>query len=66
VARGISAPIFVAKAASDGYTMLITGPSHIINAHLFRQLPFDPMRDFTPISLLTSAPYVLASNHALP
>jgi tripartite-type tricarboxylate transporter receptor subunit TctC len=56
----------VAKAAPDGYTLLITGPSHIINAHLFRQLPFDPMRDFTPVSLLTSAPYVLVADPALP
>lgn len=56
----------VAQAAPDGYTMLITGPSHIINAHLFRQLPFDPMRGFAPISLLTSAPYVLVADPSLP
>lgn len=51
----------VAQAAPDGYTLLITGPSHIINAHLFRQLPFDPLRGFAPVSLLTSAPYVLVA-----
>jgi tripartite-type tricarboxylate transporter receptor subunit TctC len=56
----------VAKAAPDGYTLLITGPSHVINAHLFRQLPFDPVGDFTPVSLLTSAPYVLVADPALP
>jgi tripartite-type tricarboxylate transporter receptor subunit TctC len=56
----------VAKAAPDGYTLLITGPSHVINAHLFRQLPFDPRRDFTAISLLTSAPYVLVASPELP
>ena len=55
-----------ARAASDGYTLLLTGPSHVTNAHLFRQLPFDPLRGFTPISLLTSAPYVLVANPALP
>lgn len=55
-----------ARAAPDGYTLLLTGPSHVINAHLFRQLPFDPMRGFTPISLLTSAPYVMVANPALP
>ena len=53
-----------ARAAPDGYTLLLTGPSHVINAHLFRQLPFDPMRGFTPISLLTSAPYVMVANPA--
>ena len=55
-----------ARAAPDGYTLLLTGPSHVTNAHLFRQLPFDPMRVFTPISLLTSAPYVMVANPALP
>lgn len=51
-----------ARSNPDGYTFLLTGPSHIINAHLFRQLPFDPMRGFLPISLLTSAPYVLVAS----
>ncbi|WP_168033936.1 tripartite tricarboxylate transporter substrate binding protein [Falsiroseomonas selenitidurans] len=56
----------VAQAPADGYTLLVTGPSHIINAHLFRRLPFDPLKGFTPISLLTSAPYVLVADPALP
>ena len=56
----------VARAAPDGYTLLLTGPSHITNAHLFKNLPFDPLRGFAPISLLTSAPYVLVANPALP
>lgn len=55
-----------ARAAPDGYTLLLTGPSHVTNAHLFRQLPFDPLRGFAPILLLTSAPYVLVSHPALP
>jgi tripartite-type tricarboxylate transporter receptor subunit TctC len=56
----------VAQAAADGHTLLVTGPSHVINAHLFRQLPFDPLRGFAPVSLLTSAPYVLVADPALP
>jgi tripartite-type tricarboxylate transporter receptor subunit TctC len=56
----------VAQAAPDGTTLLITGPSHIINAHLFRSLPFDPLRGFAPVSLLTSAPYVLVAAPSLP
>ncbi len=55
-----------AKAAPDGYTLLVTGPSHVNNAHLFRSLPFDPIRGFAPVSLLTSAPYVLVADPALP
>lgn len=54
-----------ARAAPDGYTFLLTGPSHIINAHLFRQLPFDPIAGFAPISLLTSAPYILVASPTL-
>lgn len=53
------------RAAPDGYTLLLTGPSHVTNAHLFRQLPFDPLRGFAPISLLTAAPYVLVANPML-
>jgi tripartite-type tricarboxylate transporter receptor subunit TctC len=56
----------VAKSPPDGYTLLITGPSHVINAHLFSRLSFDPRRDFTPVSLLTSAPYVLVASPELP
>lgn len=55
-----------ARSTPDGYTFLLTGPSHIINAHLFRQLPFDPMHGFLPISLLTSAPYVLVASPVVP
>jgi tripartite-type tricarboxylate transporter receptor subunit TctC len=55
-----------ARSAPDGYTLLLTGPSHIINAHLFRRLAFDPMRGFAPVSLLTAAPYVLVADPALP
>lgn len=55
-----------ARAAPDGYTLLLTGPSHVINAYLFRQLPFDPLHGFAPISLLTAAPYVLVASPSLP
>lgn len=56
----------VARAVPDGYTMLVTGPNHATNPHLFSRLPFDPVRDFAPVSLLTSAPYVLVADPALP
>jgi tripartite-type tricarboxylate transporter receptor subunit TctC len=50
----------VAKAAADGYTLLvaINGPV-AVNKHLYKDLPFDPDRDLQPISLLASAPQVL-------
>ncbi|MES2713496.1 MAG: tripartite tricarboxylate transporter substrate-binding protein, partial [Pseudomonadota bacterium] len=54
----------VARAAPDGYTMLVTGPKHATNPHLFARLPFDAVRDFAPVSLLTAAPYVLVADPA--
>ena len=55
----------VARAAPDGYTMVIVGPNHSTNPHLMPRLPFDPLRDFSPIALLTSAPYVLVADPGL-
>ena len=55
----------VARAAPDGYTILIAGPNHATNPHLMR-LAFDTVRDFAPVSLLTTAPYVMVANPQLP
>ncbi|MCC7487998.1 MAG: tripartite tricarboxylate transporter substrate binding protein, partial [Burkholderiales bacterium] len=56
----------VARAAGDGYTLLIIGPNHATNPFLFRKIPFDPIKDFEPVSLLTSAPYILLVHPSLP
>ncbi|MEA3153512.1 MAG: hypothetical protein QOK44_1101, partial [Betaproteobacteria bacterium] len=44
----------VAKAAPDGYTLLVGDSPHTINVHVLRHVPYDPIRDFTPISLLAT------------
>jgi len=50
----------VAKSDPDGYTLLIgTVGIHAINGALYEKMPFDPVRDFTPISFLASTPNVL-------
>jgi tripartite-type tricarboxylate transporter receptor subunit TctC len=54
-----------AKTAGDGYTLLLIGPNHTVNSSLYAKLPFDPIRDFAPVSLVTSAPYLLVVNSAL-
>jgi tripartite-type tricarboxylate transporter receptor subunit TctC len=56
----------VARAAPDGYTLLVPGPNFTANVHLFRKIPFDPIKDFEPISLLTSAQYILVVHPSLP
>ena len=56
---------FVAQADPDGYTLLYTANSHIINAHLMK-LPYDPMKSFVPITTTARAPYVLLLNPSVP
>jgi tripartite-type tricarboxylate transporter receptor subunit TctC len=56
----------VAKATPDGYTLLVGDSPHTINVHVLRHVPYDPIRDFTPITLLATAPQVLVLNPAFP
>jgi len=56
----------VAKAAPDGYTLLLGTNSMAINPSLYRNMPFDPLRDLATIAILASTPNVLAVNATLP
>lgn len=58
-ASGIIGSDMVAKAAPDGYTLLLVPGTHTINPALNRELPYDSVKDFTPITLVASAPNVL-------
>ena len=52
-----------AKAAPDGHTLMMVVDSTVtINPHLYRNLPYDPFRDFAPVSLITRLPLVLVTN----
>ena len=55
----------VAKSAPDGYTLLVNTPAIAINMSLYRNLPFDTLRDFTPISVISESPNVLVVNAKL-
>jgi tripartite-type tricarboxylate transporter receptor subunit TctC len=58
---------FVAKSPPDGYTLVITGSTHLITSHVYKNVPYDAIKDFTHISMLASGPYVLVVNpHKLP
>lgn len=58
---------FVAKSAADGYTLLFaTTGTHAINQTLFKKLPFDPIKDFEPVSLVVQYPLMLVVALDLP
>lgn len=56
----------VAKALPDGYTLLLAINNHAINASLYQNLPYDPLKDFAPISLIVKSPHILVVHPSLP
>lgn len=56
----------VAKAPPDGNTLLMSFTSHAINASLYPSLPFDPVKDFTPLTMVSTSPSMLVAHPKLP
>jgi len=56
----------VSKAAPDGYTLLLSNISMAFNTALYKKLPYDTLRDFIPISLVTDQPNILVAHPSLP
>jgi tripartite-type tricarboxylate transporter receptor subunit TctC len=56
----------VAKAPPDGYTLLSAPSAHTVNAVLYNSLPYDPLKDFSPVSGMAAAPLLLAVHPSLP
>src|SRR4029079_14886754 len=66
-ATGMLAAQASAKAAADGYTVLITTNStHAANEHLYKKLPYDPVKDFAPVTLLGKGGQGMIVNMKLP
>jgi tripartite-type tricarboxylate transporter receptor subunit TctC len=66
-ASGFIAAQFVARAAPDGYTVLITtNTTHAANEHLYKSLPYEPVKDFEPVTLLGKGGQVMIVNLKVP
>jgi tripartite-type tricarboxylate transporter receptor subunit TctC len=56
----------VAKAAPDGYTLVMISSTHAISPWIYRNLPYDPVKSFTPVAKLVDSPYVLLAHPKVP
>ncbi len=57
---------FVAKAAPDGYTLVMVSSTHVISPWIYKSMPYDPLKSFTAVSKLVDSPYVLLVNPKVP
>ena len=58
-AGGVIAEQALAQSPPDGYTLIVVASGHALNSYFFTKLPYDPFKDFTPISLIGSSPNML-------
>jgi len=65
-AGGIVGANYVAKSASDGYTMLLTASIHVVTPFLHKSVPYDVVTDFTPITLVASGPLLVSTAPKVP
>ena len=65
-AGGMIGSEMVAKAAPDGYTLLMAYTSHVINPALWTRIPYDTLRDFAPVAMVATVPSVLIVHPSLP
>jgi len=56
----------VAKSAPDGYTIILLPTQHVYNPSIYDKMPYDPIRDFSPITMVGAAPLLLAAHDAAP
>lgn len=56
----------VSKSAPDGHTLLIVSSTHVISPWIYKNVPYDPIKSFTPITKLVDSPYVLLTNPKVP
>jgi tripartite-type tricarboxylate transporter receptor subunit TctC len=65
-AAGSIGASFVAKSPPDGYNLLVVSSSYAINPSLYKDLPFDPVKDLAPVTLIAEAPFLLVVHPSMP
>jgi tripartite-type tricarboxylate transporter receptor subunit TctC len=56
----------VAKSAADGYTLMVSASVHVINPFLYKNVPYDAVKDFNPVSLLAVGPLIVSTTPSVP
>jgi tripartite-type tricarboxylate transporter receptor subunit TctC len=56
----------VAKADADGYTLLLTASLHVVDPFLYNNVPYDVVKDFTPVTLIAAGPLIVSTNPNVP
>ena len=56
----------VAKSAGDGYTLLLTSTAHVVNPSMYAKLPYDPVQDLLPVTIVSVSPFALVAASATP
>jgi tripartite-type tricarboxylate transporter receptor subunit TctC len=63
---GIVGASYVARAAADGYTLMLTASIHVVTPYLRKTMPYDVVADFTPITLVASGPLLVSTTPTVP
>jgi tripartite-type tricarboxylate transporter receptor subunit TctC len=56
----------VARAAPDGYMLLLTASVHVVNPFLYKTMPYDVVKDFTPVTLIATGPLIVSTTPSMP
>ncbi len=65
-AGGNTASAMAAKAPADGYTIMVISTGFVVNPSLYAKVPYDPIKDFAPVTLVAASPNVLVVNPSVP
>jgi tripartite-type tricarboxylate transporter receptor subunit TctC len=65
-AGGNTGVAMVAKAPADGYTILVVSTGFMVNPSMYSKIPYDPVKDFAPVTLVAASPNIISAHPALP